>query len=518
MDPGHIGALVQLAESASSREFWGESVRRWERVLEVSKAGDLPLPKHALARLESARLAHAGELRRAGDFDEAEKVLTAVLSMDPGHIGALVQLAESASSREFWGESVRRWERVLEVSKAGDLPLPKQALARLESARLAYAGELRRTGDLNEAETLLFAVLSQKSAHFAALFEMAEVLVHKRQWDKALLCYHSLLGIERQRFSKVLEGMSIAFRETGNLRESQGISKGAALCGLGGRELLCQLMQSYIQEDKWKDLGELLLHILAIDPLAIASIEVSRLTLEVLEKTGLNDQAAFVLRESMSRLNESKPAFQSMAILREVERVVAGQRSYDADISCEYYDDIYALSPKYKLSAAESPYLPVWDEIIGKIKQEDYRSVLDLGCGPGQFAAYLMDQIPEVEYIGIDFSAVAIEEAKKRCPAVRFLLADLNSINTIKEFNFDVVLIMEVLEHVQNDLKILEKLPSQSNVIASVPNFDSYGHVRFFNNAKEVISRYCNVLLNIEVSPIKLKNKSIIFVIKGIVK
>jgi 2-polyprenyl-3-methyl-5-hydroxy-6-metoxy-1,4-benzoquinol methylase len=286
---------------------------------------------------------------------------------------------------------------------------------------------------------------------------------------------------------------------------------------LGEGQLLCQLMQSYIQDDKWEALAELLLRILEIDPFLIASVEVSRIALEVFEKTDLNAQAVFVLRESMSRVSTSTPTFQSMAILREVERVLTGRRSYGADISSEYYDDIYAFSPKYKLTAVESPYLPVWAGVVGMIKQKGFQCILDLGCGPGQFAAYLIDQFPEIQYTGIDFSSVAIEEAKKRCPAACFQLANLHSIDAIIESKFDVVLIMEVLEHIQNDLAILTKLPSKINVIASVPNFDSYAHVRFFRNAEEVRARYGNVMSNLVVLQIFIK-KSVLFVMTGMIR
>lgn len=71
-------------------------------------------------------------------------------------------------------------------------------------------------------------------------------------------------------------------------------------------------------------------------------------------------------------------------------------------------------------------------------------AILDLGCGTGWFAAILGRFGPTT---GIDLSPLAIERAQERYPDVRFLAADLASVQSVHE-TFDVVVSQEVIEHV----------------------------------------------------------------------
>jgi 2-polyprenyl-3-methyl-5-hydroxy-6-metoxy-1,4-benzoquinol methylase len=59
---------------------------------------------------------------------------------------------------------------------------------------------------------------------------------------------------------------------------------------------------------------------------------------------------------------------------------------------------------------------------------------------------------------------------------------------------FNLFILLEVLEHVNDDMKLLSTLPSGSRVIFSVPNYDSKAHVRFFGSAGDVIQRYQKIL------------------------
>ena len=56
---------------------------------------------------------------------------------------------------------------------------------------------------------------------------------------------------------------------------------------------------------------------------------------------------------------------------------------------------------------------------------------------------------------------------------------------------------LEVLEHVENDINVIKKMCPKSEFIFSVPNYDSLGHVRLFNNENEIRERYNNFFRNI---------------------
>ncbi|MDE0940251.1 MAG: hypothetical protein OSA43_09870, partial [Pirellulales bacterium] len=64
---------------------------------------------------------------------------------------------------------------------------------------------------------------------------------------------------------------------------------------------------------------------------------------------------------------------------------------------------------------------------------------------------------------------------------------------------FDCVLIMEFLEHVEQDIDVLTRVRPGTTVLATVPNFAHEGHVHHFNSVAEVESRYSSVLSQLNV-------------------
>jgi len=53
---------------------------------------------------------------------------------------------------------------------------------------------------------------------------------------------------------------------------------------------------------------------------------------------------------------------------------------------------------------------------------------------------------------------------------------------------YDLTVCLEVLEHLEKDLEVLENMSGK--VILSVPNFDSESHLRFFKRDLDAIDRY----------------------------
>lgn len=115
--------------------------------------------------------------------------------------------------------------------------------------------------------------------------------------------------------------------------------------------------------------------------------------------------------------------------------------------------------------------------------------VVEIGCGAGVLASLLVDQA--ATYVGLDFSARAIEHARRSVPEATFMVADLRHdalpVGQVYVAN-------EVLEHLEDDLGLLAAIPAGSLVVVSVPSFDSASHVRYFPREGQARRRYAEML------------------------
>ena len=116
-------------------------------------------------------------------------------------------------------------------------------------------------------------------------------------------------------------------------------------------------------------------------------------------------------------------------------------------------------------------------------------SILEIGCGPGQLAKYLVDEEFKI-YTGFDFSKVAIQKAKLTVPQFIFFVKDAVLLKSYIDIEYNTVICLEVLEHIKYDLKVIENIKIGAYIIFSVPNFDSESHVRWFTSESQIRSRY----------------------------
>jgi trans-aconitate methyltransferase len=143
-------------------------------------------------------------------------------------------------------------------------------------------------------------------------------------------------------------------------------------------------------------------------------------------------------------------------------------------------------------SVEDSPYRELYQRVVALVRPGTV--VVELGCGSGRLAMLLVDVA--WAYIGLDFSKAMIEQARRDASRKfdlmgHFVVADLRT-NYIPDA--DIYIATEVLEHLDDDLALLARLPSESTVILTVPSFDSESHVRTFPNPGDAVARYEGLL------------------------
>ena len=105
---------------------------------------------------------------------------------------------------------------------------------------------------------------------------------------------------------------------------------------------------------------------------------------------------------------------------------------YYTSLIAKYDIDVRALN----WGSRESQQLRF--SILAQVGQLNGASVLDVGCGMGDFLGWLKKSGRKVEYIGIDITPKMIEVAQQRFPEARFEIGSLPDVeDRIKEhYNF----------------------------------------------------------------------------------
>jgi trans-aconitate methyltransferase len=171
---------------------------------------------------------------------------------------------------------------------------------------------------------------------------------------------------------------------------------------------------------------------------------------------------------------------------------------YDAT----WYDEVMVEdgSPAM-LPLEESPWLTTYEALAGMI--DPHEEVVDLGCGTGRFIELLRRQGHYAKITGIDWSATALAEAEAYAtttgagvPDPQWVHQDLGGWqpDPLRAGNA-VFVCSEVLEHLEDDLGLIKRLPPGHRFLLTVPNFNSESHIRIFRSVSDIWDRYAHLLL-----------------------
>ena len=160
------------------------------------------------------------------------------------------------------------------------------------------------------------------------------------------------------------------------------------------------------------------------------------------------------------------------------------------------YDRLFATGGHegvYAVSYRHSGYFPLFRKVLRELKRRRARCVLEVGCGTGAFAHYLLDK-SDLRYAGFDFSQMAVDMAVRRTGrSDLFRVGDARSTSSYTEPH-DALVCTEVLEHIESDRDVVSQWKAGVTCVCSVPNFDADTHVRYFRAEDEVRSRYGDLL------------------------
>lgn len=97
-------------------------------------------------------------------------------------------------------------------------------------------------------------------------------------------------------------------------------------------------------------------------------------------------------------------------------------------------------------------------DLASRIDLNHPKSVLDIGCGPGNSSGVLKKRFPNARVLGIDISANMLERARRDYPEIQFQQVDISREKWPLAGDFDVVFSNACLQWVPNHPRLLVKM------------------------------------------------------------
>ena len=141
----------------------------------------------------------------------------------------------------------------------------------------------------------------------------------------------------------------------------------------------------------------------------------------------------------------------------------------------------HSWDPQRYLAYADERGRP-FVELLARVQAEAPRTVVDLGCGPGNLTALLRRRWPDAHVLGIDSSPEMIERARRDVDGIEFTVGDLRDwAASAPPGSVDVLVSNATLQWVPDHLELLPALlrtvrPGGSLAFQVPGNFDEPSH------------------------------------------
>ncbi|MEW6447567.1 MAG: class I SAM-dependent methyltransferase [Bacillota bacterium] len=119
----------------------------------------------------------------------------------------------------------------------------------------------------------------------------------------------------------------------------------------------------------------------------------------------------------------------------------------------EYWDRVYA---RERESGRRRLYTDLWNSMLQYLPPGCY-SLVDIGCGAGEFLRFISERRPEYLLYGTDWSVEGLRTAAQCCPQAALYQAVAGSFNLPRD-DFDLAVCSEVMEHVPEPASFLDRV------------------------------------------------------------
>ena len=128
----------------------------------------------------------------------------------------------------------------------------------------------------------------------------------------------------------------------------------------------------------------------------------------------------------------------------------------------EYYDKYvkdkdYEKERWFKDNASKERYEETKKTIIFLLGKENYKDVLDIGCGPGTWSKLLIEKSKKLFLV--DISKEMLKQAKKKLKLeknIKYMCSDFLNFKTRKKF--DLIFSVRAIEYMTNKKKVIKKM------------------------------------------------------------